>query len=221
MGAPERALANRRQNNEGNSMAAKKQWYALRLRPGAARPYRHDERLTNVEWAMRQEGMECYMPMEFALKIHHRTKKPIDKRFPLIPGYAFMQADEEQNWKKVTECDFVGSVIGVGLTPIPLPTVQVELIQMAETSLRELYEYHKALRAYEEEQRQRKVTRRVAAEQYPAGGVVTISRQHRLFAGRRATIIAATGRNTIKAAIELLNGMANAEIPIALVELAS
>jgi hypothetical protein len=92
---------------------------------------------------------------------------------------------------------------------------------MAENSLRELYDYHKALRAYEEEQRLRKVTRRVAAEQFPAGGVVTISREHRLFAGRRATIVAATGRNTIKAVIETLNGMANAEIPIGLVEMAS
>jgi transcription antitermination factor NusG len=195
------------------------QWYALRLKPGAARPYRHDERMTNIEWSLQREGMECYMPMELTMKIHHRTKKPIDKRFPLIPGYAFMQAiPDEQNWKKVSACDFVASVIGVGLTPIPLPTAQVELIQMAETSLRELYEYQKAVRAYEEEQRLRKVTRRVASEQYPAGGVVTISRQHRLFAGRRATIVAATGRNTIKAVIETLNGLANAEIPLAMVE---
>ncbi|MEK1908186.1 MAG: transcription termination/antitermination NusG family protein [Pseudomonas sp.] len=199
-------------------MAKAAKWYALRLKAGAGRPYRHDERMTNIEWSMKREGMECYMPMEFALKIHHRTRQAIDKRFPLIPGYAFMKADDEQNWKKVRECDFVASIIGVGGTPLPLPTAQVELIQMAETSLRELYEYHKALRAYEEEQRLRKVTRRVAAEQFPAGGVVTISRQHRLFAGRRATIIAATGRNTIKAVIETLNGMANAEIPIALVE---
>jgi transcription antitermination factor NusG len=159
------------------------------------------------------------MPMELAMKIHHRTKKTIDKRFPLIPGYAFIQAvHDEQNWKKVRECDFVASIIGIGGTPLPLPTAQVELIQMAETSLRELYEYHKALRAYEEDMRRRKVTRRVAAEQFPAGGVVTISQQHRLFAGRRATIIAATGRNTIKAVIETLNGMANAEIPLEFVE---
>lgn len=200
-------------------MAKAAKWYALRLKAGAARPYRHDERLTNIEWSLKREGMSCYMPMELVMKIHHRTKKPIDKRFPLIPGYAFMQADEDQNWKKVAECDFVASVIGVGLTPIPLPTAQVELIQMAETSLRELYEYQKAVRAYEEERRLRKVTQRVAAEQYPAGGVVTITREHRLFAGRRATIIAATGRNTIKAVLETLNGMTNVEIPIELVEI--
>lgn len=198
-------------------MAAK--WYALRLKPGAARPYRHDERITNIEWSLKREGIDYYMPMELAMKIHHRTKKTIDKRFPLIPGYAFMRAiPDEQNWKKVAECDFVASIIGVGGTPIPLPTAQIDLIQMAETSLRELYEYHKALRAYQEEQRLRKVTRRVAAEQFPAGGVVTISKEHRLFAGRRATIIAATGRNTIKAVIETLNGLANAEIPLAFVE---
>lgn len=198
-------------------MAAK--WYALRLKPGAGRPYRNDERLTNIEWALKREGIDHYMPMELAMKIHHRTKQTIDKRFPLIPGYAFIQAvHDEQNWKKVRECDFVASIIGIGGTPLPLPTAQVELIQMAETSLRDLYEYHKALRAYEEDMRRRKVTRRVAAEQFPAGGVVTISQQHRLFAGRRATIIAATGRNTIKAVIETLNGMANAEIPLEYVE---
>lgn len=199
-------------------MAAKK-WYALRLKPGAARPYRHDERLTNIEWSLKREGIECYMPMELAMKIHHRTKKSIDKRFPLIPGYAFIQAiQDEQNWKKVAECDFVASIIGIGGTPLPLPTAQIEIIQMAEKSLRDIYEYQKAARAYEEARRLQKVTQRVAAQQYPAGGVVTISDQHRLFAGRRATIVAATGRNTIKAVIETLNGMANAEIPISLVE---
>lgn len=198
-------------------MAAK--WFALRLKPGAGRPYRNDERLTNIEWSLKREGIDYYMPMELTMKIHHRTKKTIDKRFPLIPGYAFIKAvHDEQNWKKVAECDFVASIIGIGGNPLPLPSAQVELIQMAETSLRELYEYHKALRAYEEAQRLRKVTRRVASEQFPAGGVITISREHRLFAGRRATIVAATGRNTIKAVIETLNGMANAEIPLEFVE---
>jgi transcription antitermination factor NusG len=202
-------------------MAAKK-WYALRLKPGAARPYRHDERLTNIEWSLKREGIDCYMPMELAMKIHHRTKKSIDKRFPLIPGYAFIQAiQDEQNWKKVAECDFVASIIGIGGTPLPLPTAQIELIQMAEKSLRDIYEYQKAARAYEEARRLQKVTQRVAAQQYPAGGVVTISDKHRLFAGRRATIVAATGRNTIKVVIDRLNSMANAEIPIGLVEMAS
>lgn len=202
-------------------MKAAKNWYALRLKPGASRPYRHDERLSNIEWAMKREGMECYMPMELAMKIHHRTKKSIDKRFPLVPGYAFMQAvSDDQNWKKVRECDFVASIIGVGGTPLPLPSAQIELIQMAEKSLREVYEYQKAARAYEEARRLQKVTQRVAAEQFPAGGVVTITREHRLFAGRRATVIAATGRNTIRAVIETLNGLANAEIPIELVEMA-
>jgi transcription antitermination factor NusG len=202
----------------GGSMKTK-QWFALRLKQGAARPYRHDERLTNIEWSLKREGIDYYMPMELAMKIHHRTKKAIDKRFPLIPGYAFMQAVlDDQDWKKVRECDFVASIIGIGGTPLPLPTAQIELIQMAETSLREVYEYQKAARAYEEARRLQRVTQRVAAQQYPAGGVVTISDQHRLFAGRRATIVAATGRNTIKAVIETLNGMANAEIPISLVE---
>ncbi|TAX57128.1 hypothetical protein ELI01_18800 [Rhizobium leguminosarum] len=199
-------------------MAAAK-WFALRLKPGAGRPYRNDERLTNIEWSLKREGIDYYMPMELAMKIHHRTKKTIDKRFPLIPGYAFMRAiPNEQNWRKVAECDFVSSIIGINGTPLALPAAQVELIQMAETSLRELYEYHKALRAYEEAQRLRKVTRRVAAEQFPAGGVVTISKEHRLFAGRRATIVAATGRNTIKVIIDRLNGLANAEIPLEFVE---
>lgn len=197
-------------------MAAK--WYALRLKPGASRPSRHDERLTNVEWSLKREGMSCYMPMELAMKIHHRSKLPIDKKFPLVPGYAFMQAGHDQNWKKVAECDFVASVIGVGGTPIPLPDEQIEKVQKAENDLRELYEYHKARRAYEEEQRLRKVTRRIASEQWPAGSVVTIGHHHRLFAGQKATVIAATGRQTIKAVIETLNGMLHAELSLAFVE---
>ena len=62
------------------------------------------------------------------------------------------------------------------------------------------------------------MTRRIASEQWPAGSVVTIGRQHRLFAGQKATVIAATGRQTIKAVIETLNGMVNAELSLAFVE---
>lgn len=202
-------------------MAANTSWYALRLKPGAARPYRNDARLTNIEWSMTQEGLSCYMPMELVLKIHHRTKKPIDKRFPIIPGYAFMEAGPGQNWEKVRDCDFVASIIGSAGRPLPIPLEWIVLVKQWEDQWLKSYEYKKMLKAMEEERRTQKVTRRSVSEQFPAGSVVMIGDRHRLFAGHKATVVDATGRNTIKAVIETLNGMANAEIPIELVEMAS
>lgn len=196
-------------------------WYALRLQPGATRPSRHDERFTNVEWSMKREGMQCYVPMEYILKIHHRTKKLIDKKFPIIPGYAFMEAGSEQNWEKVRDCDFVASVIGAAGKPLPIPASWMEWVTAFEEQRRGSYFWMKEQRALEEERKGQKVTRRVVAENFPVGGIVTIGDRHRLFAGHQATVVAATGRNTVKLIVETLNCMANVEIPIELVEMAS
>lgn len=198
-------------------MAAK--WYAIRLKPNAQRPAKQDPRLTNIELSLTQEGFEHYMPLERREIIHHRTKKPIDKRYPLIPGYAFVC--DTDDWLRLSKCDFVAGVLGVRGTPIPLIPTVIEQIRDAEAVILSEYERQKALRRQrdkEAEERKKHIPQRRARQMYPAGSPIVVDKTHVLLGGMRGRVVDATGRQTIKAMIETLNGMVMAELSMAFVE---
>lgn len=195
------------------------QWYAIRLHPGAQRQSKRNPRLTNIEESVRREGFEIYMPLERRMILHHRTKKPIDKWFPLIPGYAFVVGP--CNWLKLEGCDFVAGILGTKGRPIPLRPALVDIIKLREADFDQDYEAAKArrlLREQEAEERNNHIPQRRLRVMYPAGSPISVSSTYGMLGGRRGHVIDATGRNTIKAIIETLNGMVNAEIPIGLVE---
>ncbi len=187
-----------------------KEWYAIRLKPMAQRESRQDHRLTNIEFALRQEGFDFFFPLERKEIIHHRTKKPIDKRFPMIPGYAFVS--KPGNWLRLRKTDFVAGILGVGGTPKVISTSVIDAIQKAEDAFSEEYERQKALRRQRERDADEHIPQRRARQLFPAGSQFVVSNTHVMLAGMRGTVKEATGRRTIKAIIETLNGMMNAEI---------
>jgi transcription antitermination factor NusG len=191
-------------------------WYAIRLKPNAQRLSKQDARLTNIEWSLSQEGIEHYLPQERREIIHHRTKKPIDKRYPLIPGYAFVCGVDD--WLKLHKCDFVAGVLGVRGTPMSIRSSHVEAIMAAEEKIREDYEKAKAFRRQKERERDEHIPQRRLRVMFPAGSTISIDGSHSMLAGMRGRVVDATGRQTIKAMIETLNGMVNAEIPVSYIE---
>lgn len=197
-------------------MAAK--WYAIRLKPSAQRPAKQDPRLTNIELSLSQEGFEHYMPLERREIIHHRTKKPIDKQYPLIPGYAFVC--DPYDWLKLHQCDFVAGVLGVRGTPISLLPTVIDGIRDAEAVILAEYERQKAMRRQrdrEAEERKKHIPQRRARQMFPAGSPIVVDKTHVLLGGMRGRVVDATGRQTIKAMIETLNGMVMAEMSMAFV----
>lgn len=190
-------------------------WYAIRLKPMASRPSKHDARYTNIEFALGSAGISHYMPFERREIIHHRTKKPLDKAFPLIPGYAFVS--DVDDWLELHKTDYVAGVLGVKGTPMRLHNNDIEQIRAAEEIISQAYELSKAKRRAEEELRQNHIPQRRARVLYPAGSKVMIDAGHMLLGGRTAFVKEATGRDTIKAVVETLNGMVNAELPLAMV----
>lgn len=195
-------------------MAAK--WYAIRLKPNAQRLSKQDSRLTNIEFALSQGGIEHYMPQERREIIHHRTKKPIDKCYPLIPGYAFVSG--VQDWLQLHRCDFVAGVLGVRGMPMSIRTAHIDAIKMAEEKILNDYEQAKALYRQRERERNEHIPQRRLRVMYPAGSVITIDGSHSMLGGMRGRVVDATGRQTIRAMIETLNGMVNAEIPVSYIE---
>lgn len=186
-------------------------WFAISLKPGAARPHRFYPG-THVEVALRQAGIEHYFPVELHSKKHHRTGEYLDKRFPLIPGYAFVR--EQADWKALTRVDYVSCAVHVGGNPIRIPEREMARIRDAEESIREMYVYQKALRIHKEQQAAHKLTSREARLRFPEGSSIRIMDSHVMFGGKEARVLAATGRGTIKAMIDLLSGTITAEVLI-------
>lgn len=192
-------------------------WAVVRLKPLASRPSKQDERISNIEYALRQAGIRHYLPLERKEIIHHRSKMPLDKKYPLIPGYAFVCGVTD--WYALSRCDFVGSVLGVRGSPLRLPAAAIDKIRDAEGEILYEYERTKAERRRRELEALERVSQSKARRMFPAGSPVVVSSGHYALGGMRGHVVAATGRQTIRAMIETLNGVISAELPIAALEM--
>jgi len=189
------------------------QWHVARLKPGGSQAYRHDTRITNIEYSLQNAGIEHYLPSERKEVIHHRRKVWIDKRYPLIPGYVFIANVED--WLKFHKCDFIASVLGVQGTPISIPESSIDMLRKAENDIFEMYQYRKALRIQAEkakEERKKHIPQSKARVLYPAGSTVVVDKTHFLLGGYKGRVVDATGRQTIKLMVETLNGIVAAEL---------
>lgn len=72
-------------------------WYAIRVAPGYQRMAAADDRLPEsrqmesiVERNCRKDGFDIFMPSFYTELRHHRTKQIVQKRFPFLVGYAFV-----------------------------------------------------------------------------------------------------------------------------------
>jgi len=72
-------------------------WFAVRTIPGSQRMASKIQGLpagrdgeTVIERNLRNEGIDVYMPAFWMIVRHQRTRKVIEKRFPMLVGYAFV-----------------------------------------------------------------------------------------------------------------------------------
>lgn len=198
-------------------------WYAIQTAPGAFRqttsrtvqagPHggRHMVCTTNAETAIEAElsraGISFYIPFEPRQIIHHRTKKLMERRFPILPGYAFVE--DVGDWPALEALQSVTAILGgMDGRPISIPASDVDKLRKVE----EL-----AVLAYFEERKRiaearKKLTRKRAAGMYPKGSRVEVS--HETLGHRVGSVIGATGRKTVKVMAEMLGGMVPIEVPV-------
>lgn len=78
-------------------------WYAIRIVPGGQRmakagvnapDYRIGETL--LERECRNYGITVFMPSFWTVVRHQRSNKLVEKRFPLMVGYAFVKIEDEE-----------------------------------------------------------------------------------------------------------------------------
>ncbi|ORE89757.1 transcription termination/antitermination NusG family protein [Aurantimonas sp. 22II-16-19i] len=117
------------------------EWFAVRTNP------RCEDRAIVTLGA---RGFEAYLPKGRKLIVHHRTKKTIERTFPLLVGYVFLMMPSDparRHWGLVRECHGVKGVLGVDGTPKALPFDEVEALQLAETENRLRFESARRQRA--------------------------------------------------------------------------
>lgn len=200
-------------------MASNERWYAVKTRPGTQRQAkprigegadRKGEFI--IERNLRDAGFEVFMPSTYREIRHHKTEEFIVKRFPLMVGYSFV--NQPRSFYDLAEVEGVSAILGVAGMPMRISTASVGSIREAEEREVEQMERRRLARIQKEKQLDRKLTRREARELFPKNRRITVG-GHGYLAGMSGFVTDATGRNTIKAMIETLNGLIPVELDIA------
>ncbi|MFK3965696.1 transcription termination/antitermination NusG family protein [Ensifer adhaerens] len=191
-------------------------WYAIKNRPGTQRPAtprigepedRKGEFI--IERNLRDADIEIYMP-SFRKDIkHHRTKELIERRFAMIVGYSFVYLPTS-DFYRLSRVDGVTSILGVAGYPTRISNFDVESIRDAEAIA--------GASLQRERDARKKRTRKELQEEYPKDVTVRIAPEHRLVGGMLATVLDVTGRNTVKAVVEMLGGLVHVDLPLDLID---
>lgn len=198
---------------------ARDNWYAVKARPGtqrkaAPRVGQTEERKGEfiIERSLRDAGFDVYMPSTVREIRHHRTEEYMVKRFPMMVGYCFVRSPRD--FWRLSDCDGVSAILGVAGCPLPIPAIQIERIREAEEDATETMERQRAFRLQREQQKNGKLTRKEAREIYPKHRRIVVG-EGSFLRGMTGYVVDATGRNSIKAMIETLNGLVPVELDIA------
>ncbi|XWQ43737.1 hypothetical protein RV997_22735 (plasmid) [Sinorhizobium meliloti] len=127
-------------------------WYATVLPRGFRRMAAVDEPLPEsrpmesiTERNCRKDGFDIFMPSFYTELRHHRTKQILQKRFPFLVGYAFVNLPR-LNFEELRRIDGVVCFLrGANSTGhSSSPTVAIEALYFAEHERRQafLYEQH-------------------------------------------------------------------------------
>jgi transcription antitermination factor NusG len=178
-------------------------WFPIRTSAGAFRNM-HSSPRTRLEHALKD--YDYYIAWEWYEFKHHRSKKIIQSRKPLIPGYCFIA--NVTDWPALDRIpEISGPIRGMDNRPRTIRATEIDRLREAEAMV---------LAAFENRNVSQKAWRE---RKWPTGSTVKIGTGH-VMSGREARVLEATGRKTIKAVIDGLFGGAGIEIeiPVELVE---
>lgn len=123
----------------------KTRWYAVRAVPGSQRSakaieglpsYRIDESV--LERQLRNEGIDVYMPTFRIVVKHHRTNEIIERRLPLLVGYAFVHLPDYE-FERVRSVESVMCMLAPARNagPVRFPEEAISKLMLAEFESRE------------------------------------------------------------------------------------
>lgn len=136
-------------------------WYAIRVAPGYQRMAAIDELLPEsrrmesiIERNCRKDGFDIFMPSFYTELRHHRTKQILQKRFPFLVGYAFVNLPR-LNFEEVRRVDGVVCFLrGANYGPLEFPDGTIEALYFAEHERRQAFLYEQYCRKENERHEQ-------------------------------------------------------------------
>lgn len=178
----------------------------------AQRPDPRDERFTRVERDLMDGGFDFYMPVEVSDVVHHRTKKLVQKRAALIPGYVFVTGIT--NFWALSEIRTVAGVIsGMDGRPLSMDGHEVDRIREAETAIfAEL-----ALDREKRFAKQDRMTQRRLERHFPRNAVVSVNTG--FLSSERGKVVSVTGRQTVRIILDRLSNLGTIELGVRDVEM--
>ncbi len=190
-------------------------WYVVRTAPGTSRqapprPNTPSDRQVEslAERAVRDAGLIAYTPSMRKDIIHHRTKKLITRKFPLMAGYMFAGFPARPNFMRLATLREIHSILGADGHPWQIPTREIERFQQAEADM----QFDDTREARIHRQEIGRTARLTAQMQFPTG--TTVSLNGGPFTGFSARVTSVTGRNTLRAMIQLFGQLSEIEVPL-------
>lgn len=103
--------------------AAAGRWYVMLAKP---------QRERSAFSALCERGYHAYMAMYRRRIIHHRSKRIIERDFPLFGHYLFAKIPEHANWLKLHDVPFLTGYLGKRGEPLQVAPGVVEAIMKAD-----------------------------------------------------------------------------------------
>lgn len=192
-------------------------WYTIRTMPGSQRAARVIEGVTVesiIERNLRNEGFKVFMPTVHYEARHHRTKKWVEHRTPLLVGYAFVDLNgghfEDVRRVEGVMC-FLRRSINSG--PYQMPNHEIGKLIAVEVENRAIIVKQRAEREARERRGLNQTTRKEREDKMPAGTLATICGKSP-FSGLVAKVIGPASRGKVKAVIETLDNLLELDIPL-------
>lgn len=101
-------------------------WYIVQVNPNCERKAARE---------IRRRGFGVHIPRAAIVRRHHRTKKPIMKRRPLMVGYIFLRFKGPVNWYALRQCQGVKGVLYVDGHPFGMAQSDVVSIIRAQRDM--------------------------------------------------------------------------------------
>ena len=160
----------------------KNRWYAARVKPGYQRMAAHVEGRPEgeliIERNLRREGIEHYTPAYWNETVHHRKKVWLEKRYPLLVGYCFINLPEKgPSFEDVRGVDGIMCFLRGGryYGPIEFPEGVVSELMMADFAARQNYLMEQHQRREEYRQQRVKALRSDLRRMLPKGRAIRVN----------------------------------------------
>ncbi|WP_267550436.1 transcription termination/antitermination NusG family protein [Rhizobium rhizogenes] len=159
-------------------------WYAIRVVPGYQRMAKviegapEDRRGESlIERNLRNDGIDVYMPAFWKEIRKHRSQKLVERRMPLLVGYAFVRRDPADGFDRIRKVDGVGGIVALSRDagPIAFSEKDIQALMLSGFDKQQAYRFAKASATEEARHKRRKHLNTQLGRLLPRGRGRTVS----------------------------------------------